>query len=94
MQTIRVKNASILANLNGREIDFEIRTTKDSAQGFALLVDGLTWIEVDATDSGLLCDTRKEFTYKAEPLFSIKMIKTNGCLGQGETQLMKQHLNL
>jgi hypothetical protein len=90
MRTIRVRNASILANLNGREIDFEIRTTKDSAQGFALLVDGLTWIEVDASDSGVLCDTRREFTNKTEPLFKLRMIKSNGCLGKGETELLKQ----
>lgn len=84
MRTIRVRNASILAKLNGREIDFEIRTTKDSAQGFALYVDGFCWLEVNATASGTLCDDTRPQKTKREPLFTIRMIKSNGCLGKGE----------
>jgi hypothetical protein len=57
MRTIRVRNASILASLNNREIDFEIRTTKDSAQGFALYVDNKCLIEVDLLKDGTLRDT-------------------------------------
>jgi len=91
MRTIRVRNASILANLNGREIDFEIRTTKDSAQGFALLVDNVTWLEIDATESGTLCDSKLAPNSPREPLLKLKMIKSNGCLGKGETELLKQH---
>ena len=89
MRTINVRNASILANLNGREIDFEIRTTKDSAQGFALIIDGKTWIEADATPSGSLHDTNKPCIGKNDkqyPLFNIGMIKSNGCLSKGEPQ--------
>lgn len=77
MRTIRVKNASILATLGGREIDFEIRTTKDSAKGFSLLVDGVKLIDVDLID-GELKDGGNYDSKKA--LFKISDVKSDGCL--------------
>jgi hypothetical protein len=78
MRIIRVRNASILAKLNDHDIDFEIRTSKNSAQGFALLVDGVRLLDIDSTPSGTLKDSQR---YKTEPvLFSLKDVKSNGCL--------------
>jgi hypothetical protein len=80
MRTIKVRNATILAKLGTREIDFEIRTSKDSAQGFSLLVDGVKWLDVDLSkiSNEILMDGQN-FDNK-EPLFKIKDIKSNGCL--------------
>ena len=44
IRTIRVKNASILATVLGRDIDFEVRDNK-SCKGFTLLVDGMKLID-------------------------------------------------
>ena len=62
MREIRVKNASIHATLGGIEIDFEIRTGKDSAQGFALYVGGQKWLDVDLKEGKLVdgADSKKE----------------------------------
>lgn len=77
MREMKVKNASVYANLGARKIDFEIRTTKNSNQGFALFVDGVKWIDVILVGSALKDD--KECGGK-KPLFEISDIKSNGCL--------------
>ena len=77
MRTIRVKNATIFADLGSRKIDFEIRTTKDSARGFSLFVDGVKWFDIN-----LIGDALKygENYSNRQPLFLIRDIKSNGCL--------------
>lgn len=55
MREIRVRDASIFANLGGKKIDFEIRTSKDSARGFSLLIDGVKLLDVT-----LVGDTLKD----------------------------------
>ena len=77
MRTIRVKNASILATLGDRKIDFEIRTTKDSAKGFSLFVDGIKLIDINLVD-GVLKDGGNYDSKKA--LFKISDIKSDGYL--------------
>src|SRR3990167_9057399 len=72
MRTIKVKNVSILAKLGNKEIDFEIRTTKDSAQGFTLLIDGIKWIDVKLEGNEL--KDGKRYNNK-KPLFSINETK-------------------
>ena len=68
MRTIKVRNASILADLGNRKIDFEIRTTKDSRQGFTLLVDGVKWLDIDlignALKDGQNFDDKKSITFR------------------------------
>lgn len=77
MRTIKVRNASILAKLGERSIDFEIRTTKDSAQGFALFIDKVKWLDVDLVGSSL----RDGDHYDCKkPIFKIYDVKSNGCL--------------
>jgi hypothetical protein len=79
MRTIRVRNASILADLGIRKIDFEIRTMKNSAKGFCILVDGVKWLDVDLTSSGEgLIDGENYDNKKA--LFKISDIKSNGVM--------------
>lgn len=53
MRELHVKNASIFAELGGKKIDFEIRTTKDSARGFCLIVDGVKLVDVNLVDDTL-----------------------------------------
>ena len=79
MRTIKVRNATILAVLNERKIDFEIRTTKDSAQGFALFVDGVKWLDIDLVGHALR-DGGNYDDSKNQALFKIKDIKSNVCL--------------
>lgn len=47
MREINVRNASIYAKVEGRKIDVEIRTSKDSAQGLAVLIDGKKVLDLD-----------------------------------------------
>lgn len=53
MREIRVKDASILAKISGREINFEVRDNKD-IKGFALYVDGERWLDCDIDDVGIM----------------------------------------
>ena len=82
MRVIRVKNASILAKICGREIDFEVRNNKD-CRGFALIIDGKRWLECDVfpyspiegcPEGGGIKDGPKE------ALFKIRDVKSNGVL--------------
>lgn len=73
LREIRVRNASIYATINGHKVDVEIRSTKDSAQGLALLVDDEMWLEVDMQPNGVITDTRP-FS-EGKPLFSIRSVK-------------------
>ncbi len=68
MRTIRVRDATVLGKLGGKGIDFEIRTSKDSAMGFSLLIDGVTLIDVDLV--GDILKDGKNFDGK-EPLLKI-----------------------
>jgi hypothetical protein len=68
MRTIYVRNASIFATVNRHKIDVEIRSTKDSAQGLALIVDNIVWLEVDIKQS-IITDTKPWFHGK--PLLQI-----------------------
>ena len=85
MRTIRVRNASILAKLTGcngqfervREIDFEIRTTKDSVRGFSLFIDKVKWLDVDLVGTALMDGDNYD---NKKALFRVKNIKSNGCL--------------
>ena len=70
MRTIRVRNASVLADLDGREIDFEIRTSKNSKQGFTFLVDGKKWLDIDLVDGKLVDGSN----FGGETLLSIKEV--------------------
>ena len=72
IREIRVRNASIYATLGDIKIDFEIRTTKDSGQGFSLLVDGVKWLDVDLVGKTLKDGHNYE---KKSPLFLIGNIK-------------------
>ena len=49
MREIRVRNASIYAEIEGRKIDVEIRTGK-LAQGVALFIDGVKIVDLDYKD--------------------------------------------
>lgn len=75
MREIRVRNASIYATINDHKVDVEIRSTKDSAQGLALLVDGEMWLEVDMKPNGVVTDTQKPYLTGKRPLFSIRSVK-------------------
>jgi len=55
MRIFRVRNATILAKIGNREIDVEIRTTKDSARGIALYIDQKKLLELDYKD-GIFID--------------------------------------
>ena len=50
MREIRVRNASIYASIEGRKIDVEIRTSKDSALGVALYIDNKRILALDYKD--------------------------------------------
>ena len=63
MREIRVKNASIYAEIEGRKIDVEIRTSKDSALGLALFIDNKKILDLSYKDGkfidGEYYDNRK-----------------------------------
>ena len=50
VREIRVRNASIYAEIEGRKIDVEIRTSKDSALGLALYIDNRKIVDLDYKD--------------------------------------------
>ena len=50
MRELRVINASIYAEIGGRKIDVEIRSSKAHAQGIALFIDGKKIIDLDYKD--------------------------------------------
>jgi len=74
MREIKVRNASIYATVNGHKVDVEIRSTKDSAQGIALLVDGVMWLEVDMKPDGTISDTPPPYLTDKKPLFQVKLL--------------------
>ena len=77
MREITVRNASVFATLGKRKLDFEIRTTKDSAQGFTVIIDGVKWLDVNLVGSAL----KDGENYDNKPaLFRIQDITSNGCL--------------
>jgi len=78
MRTIRVKDASILAKISGREIDFEVRDNKNT-KGFALYVDGRKWLDCDVGDAGIT-DSPPPDHPSDQALFKIKDIISNGVL--------------
>ena len=80
MRDINVRNASIYANLRGHKIDFEIRTTKNSANGLTLIIDGVKIIDLDCTSAGTLHDGRN--FDDSEPLFELRQVKSNGCVSK------------
>ena len=49
MREIHVRNASIYAEIEGRKIDVEIRTGKDT-QGIALYIDNKNILDLDFKD--------------------------------------------
>ncbi len=77
VREIRVRNASIFANLRGHKIDFEIRTTKDSAQGLSLFIDEVKILDLNTTSSGTLKDGSNYDSREA--LFQLSQVKSNGC---------------
>lgn len=85
VREIHVKNASIFAMFGSRKINFEIRTSKDSAMGFALNVDGIPWLDVELNGSSIQDVGRPKnaiWPYEAEqlPIFKIKDTKSNGLI--------------
>ena len=68
MREIRVRNASIYAEIEGRKIDVEIRTSKDSALGVALYIDNRKIVELDYID-GKFIDT--EYPYKDKAILTL-----------------------
>lgn len=50
MRELTVRNASIYAKIEGRKIDVEIRTSKDSARGLTVLIDGEKVLDFDYKD--------------------------------------------
>ena len=55
MRTIRVKNASILAIIEGVNIDFEVRDNK-ATKGISLFVYGKKLIDIEILEGGKLKD--------------------------------------
>jgi len=85
VREIYVKNASIFAMLGSRKIDFEIRTSQDSALGFALNVDGIPWLNVELDGSSIRDVDKLQndiWPYNADqlPIFKIKNVKSNGLI--------------
>lgn len=81
VRTIRVRDATILANIHGREIDFEVRNNK-ACRGFTLLVDGKKWLDCDVFPYTLGGGGIKDGEHydSKKPLFRIRDIKSNGVL--------------
>ena len=77
MRTIRVRNASILAKIDGRDIDVEIRTTKDSARGLALYIDGKKILELDYR-KGIFIDNEFALKGRNSAVFTLQKIKQEG----------------
>ena len=70
MREIRVKNASIYAEIEGRKIDVEIRTSKNSALGLALFIDNIKIVDLDYKDGkfvdGEYYDSKKPVLHLGE----------------------------
>ena len=52
MREIKVKNASITTEIEGKKIGIEIRTTKDSERGIAIYIKGKKAVELNYTKDG------------------------------------------
>ena len=50
VRKIKIKNASIYAEIEGKKIDVEIRTSKDSAHWLALFIEGKKIVSFDYKD--------------------------------------------
>ena len=68
MREIKVRNASIYAEIGGRKIDVEIRTSKNSALGIALYTDKTKIVELDYID-GKFIDA--EYPYKDKAILTL-----------------------
>ena len=79
VREIKVRNASIYADLDGNRIDFEIRTTKNSAKGLSLSINGIKLLDIDSKNgklvNGLNYDNTKVINKTAADLENEQKVK-------------------
>jgi hypothetical protein len=76
MREIHVSNASVLTDIKGHKVDYEIRDN-DKANGLSLVIDGVKIIDLNISQAGTFQDGSN---YSGPTLFQLRSVKSNGCM--------------